>query len=621
MLRVFGLLVAMTAAVLLFRFFLVTQRPQEPATVRLVRHNALEDIRTFQDLTGKRLLPLLEQQASEDSLQHVFLQTRRAYKRIEFLIEYFFPNTARHLNGAPLDEIETGEYEVNEPIGLQVMEGNLFPHFIAGSRAELIRQAKCTLAYARRAQTLFEEIGVTDAHIFDAMRLQMFRILTLGLSGFDAPIAQSGIAEAAESLDAMVDVLQVYQGLSPDFRWKNLLAELNAARHHLLAASDFNAFDRLAFLIRFGNPLSAALTDAAVEFGLDSLHLNRPLRPAARTLFDADAFDPDFYAPAPKHRSSPAKVALGKKLFYDPVLSEGGTRSCASCHQPEKAFTDGLPKAAALPGRGQLLRNTPTLLNAGLQAAYFYDLRSTDLEHQAKEVVENEQEMHGSFERIVSVTSSDPAYQALFRQAFGLPPHQIKEQQVQEALAAYIRSLTALDSRFDRYVRGERQLLNAEEKQGFNLFMGKAKCGTCHFMPLFNGTVPPNFTKTESEVLGTLQNPVSPAPRLDRDPGRFALHDFPQFKNAFKTPTLRNISHTAPYMHNGAYTTLEQVMEFYNNGGGSGLGLAVDNQTLDPSPLGLSDEERRAVIAFLHTLTDLQAAESTPKPDDVLTLR
>ncbi|MEG0760395.1 MAG: cytochrome C peroxidase, partial [Chryseobacterium sp.] len=136
-----------------------------------------------------------------------------------------------------------------------------------------------------------------------------------------------------------------------------------------------------------------------------------------------------------------------------------------------------------------------------------------------------------------------------------------------------------------------------------NLFMGKAQCATCHFLPLFNGTVPPNFKKTEQEVLGVAENAFNK--KIDSDAGRGKFHQTIAFlQNSFKTPTLRNVSKTAPYMHNGGYKTLQEVMQFYNQGGGKGFNLKVENQTLSDKKLNLTSIEIDEIIEFLNALND-----------------
>jgi cytochrome c peroxidase len=172
------------------------------------------------------------------------------------------------------------------------------------------------------------------------------------------------------------------------------------------------------------------------------------------------------------------------------------------------------------------------------------------------------------------------------------------------ALAAFLRTLVYLNSAFDRYLQGDTLALTKQQQDGFNLFMGKAQCGTCHFAPLFNGLTPPLFQLTEFEVLGTSLSDTLEHPRSDPDQGRFGVFPISFYKQAFKTPTVRNAAVTAPYMHNGSFSSLEKVVDFYDKGGGIGLGLPVENQTLSAAPLHLTAEEKKAVISFMEALTD-----------------
>ncbi|MNQ44125.1 Cytochrome c551 peroxidase precursor [compost metagenome] len=291
---------------------------------------------------------------------------------------------------------------------------------------------------------------------------------------------------------------------------------------------------------------------------------------------------------------------MGEKLFYDKSLSKNNDRSCATCHHPEKAFTDGLKTNVSLTG-SNLARNTPTLTYASLQNAQFWDMRQIDLEKQSIDVIQNKDEMHGSMENIHTKILLDKDYIKLFQKAY---PKTLKTEtwQIQNAIASYVRSLNSFDSRFDLYMRGKKNTLNNQEIEGMNLFMGKAKCATCHFTPLFNGTVPPSYSKTEHEVIGT-PNEES-GKKLSPDLGRYQYNKMSQLIGAFKTPTVRNVAVTAPYMHNGVFKTLEEVVSFYNKGGGKGLGYAVENQTLPFDKLNLTVKEEQALVAFMKTLTD-----------------
>jgi len=173
------------------------------------------------------------------------------------------------------------------------------------------------------------------------------------------------------------------------------------------------------------------------------------------------------------------------------------------------------------------------------------------------------------------------------------------------AIAAYIRTLHPMSSAFDRYIEGgPDSLLTASQMRGANLFMGRAQCATCHFIPLFNGLIPPDYALTEFEVLGTTRTGRLDKPQLSKDAGRYNVYPFPFYKGAFKTPTVRNTGVTAPYMHNGAFRSLDQVVEFYDRGGGQGLGLNIPSQTLSSHRLGLTPKEKHDIIQFLHALTD-----------------
>jgi cytochrome c peroxidase len=194
---------------------------------------------------------------------------------------------------------------------------------------------------------------------------------------------------------------------------------------------------------------------------------------------------------------------------------------------------------------------------------------------------------------------------ARFAAALGKPAIQaLTGQSLSIAVAAYVRSLEALDSRFDRAIRGDTGAVSASERRGFNLFMGKAGCGTCHFAPLFGGTTPPNYLESEPEVIGVPSRPVERGAVIDGDIGVFGSTRAPLHRHAFKTPTVRNVALTAPYMHNGVYRTLEEVIDFYDRGGGAGIGIRLPNQTLPPDSLRLSEREKGDLKAFMESLTD-----------------
>ena len=199
----------------------------------------------------------------------------------------------------------------------------------------------------------------------------------------------------------------------------------------------------------------------------------------------------------------------------------------------------------------------------------------------------------------------NPSYRAAFDSAFGeAADRTITAGAIRQALGAYVRTLGALDSRFDRAVRGDTAALSPTERLGFTVFMGKGRCGTCHFLPLFNGTMPPDFVRSEAEIIGVTDRPTGPNAHLDPDPGVAGVDFQPVHRAAFKVPSLRNIALTAPYMHNGAFKTLEEVVDFYDRGGAAGSGVELPTQTLPADSLRLSTGEKEALLAFMRALTD-----------------
>lgn len=555
------------------------------------------------DLTKlKNEIILLQEKIAADGSQkevlEQFKKTRLQYKRIEWAVEYFVPETARFMNGPALDEMELEENKFFVPNGFQVIEKHIYPEYDFKNKKEIIRELDILLSNTKQVETTFGAITISDDYVLDALQQNVHRILTLGITGFDSPILNSSIPEARQSLSVIPELLLIIQ---PNSKILDDVKQIAAkAKEYCDSNPNFNTFNRVVFITEYLNPLSQKLNLFQKEEKIQAVERNRPLKATASTLFDENAFDVNGFVASNEYRYSDEKAILGEKLFYDKSLSKDGNRSCASCHNPEKAFTDGLKTNVSLKGKN-LNRNTPTLTYASFQNAQFWDMRQLDLEKQSVDVIQNEDEMHGSLAAIHSKVSSDSEYIRLFQKAY---PKSDKTEawQIQNAISSYVRSLNSFDSRFDFYMRGNKNSINAEEIQGMNLFMGKAKCATCHFTPLFNGTVPPNFAKTEHEVVGTPED--ASGKRLSKDEGRYIFNQLPQLKGAFKTPTLRNVAVTAPYMHNGAYATLEEVVEFYDLGGGTGLGLSVENQTLPTDKLNLTTAEKKALVAFMKTLTD-----------------
>lgn len=541
---------------------------------------------------------LITNTSSQKEIVEQFKQSRLAYKKVEWAIEYFAPETARFMNGPALDEMELEENRSFEPHGFQVIEEMIYPEYDAENNPDLIKELNIFQSNIKQLKSTFEVITISNDYALDAIQQNVFRVITLGITGFDSPILQSSIPEAAESLIVIPKSLEkINAGNTSLSELKKLTLK---AQKYCTENNNFNAFNRAFFITEYLNPISKNIKAFQKEENIKNVKKSSPLNPAIETLFDKDAFDVNAFVLSDEYNFTKEKSILGEKLFYDKGLSKNNDRSCASCHHPQKAFTDGLKTNVSLTG-SNLARNTPTLTYASLQNAQFWDMRQLDLEKQSVDVIQNKDEMHGSIENIHAKIQLDEDYIKLFKKAY---PKTSKPEawQIQNAIASYVRSLNAFDSRFDEYMRGNKNSLNNEEIEGMNLFMGKAKCATCHFTPLFNGTVPPSYSKTEHEVIGT-PNEAS-GKTLSPDKGRYLYNKMPQLVGAFKTPTVRNAAVTAPYMHNGVFKTLEEVVSFYNKGGGQGLGYEVENQTLPFDKLNLTVKEEKALVAFMKTLTD-----------------
>jgi len=290
----------------------------------------------------------------------------------------------------------------------------------------------------------------------------------------------------------------------------------------------------------------------------------------------------DLYMPVPEENPLTAeKVALGRRLFFDPILSRDYTLSCGSCHDPRRAFTDSLPVAVGVRGRHGT-RNAPTLVNRAYGKAQFWDGRAASLEEQALQPIENPDEFDMTVEEVLARLKSHGDYPALFLAAFG---REANSEDMGRALATYVRTIFSGEAPIDRYRQGDREALSEQARRGLRLFQGKANCTACHLGPTFTDERFHNTGVAWRE--GKLT-----------DPGRFKVTGKQEDRGKFKTPTLREVFRTAPYMHDGSFATLTDVIEFYNEGGRA-------NPYLDPElqSLHLAPEEKESLLAFLETLS------------------
>lgn len=545
--------------------------------------------------------------------QQALKQCRLNYKGIECFLSYFFPNQAMSYNSPPKFEAEEPFMEYDEPRGLQVIESILFDKDIAAKKNDLHEQIELVNSSASDLVALLYGFDATDNQVLESVRFGVTRIITLNITGFDAPILKSGIAESGESLNAIKNMLQPYLTLKSRYA-DSVDHYLNKSISFIGSNKDFDTFNRLGFLTTAALPMQHYLNLFIKEQRLEVAD--------SKLSYDAD----NLFSPGALKigtaltdvKVNKALVQLGRQLFFEKALSGNSARSCATCHQPEKYFTDALPKSLALDGHTSVQRNAPTLFYAGYQRAQFWDARVKTLEEQIKDVLVNPSEMNSVDKDVIKIFKKTKTYYTQLGQAF---PAQHKPvlsaSNIAGAIAAYIRTLQPFNSNFDQYIKGNRQALTPAQINGFNLFMGKAQCGTCHYAPLFNGLIPPDYQVSELEVLGTPATDNLDKPQYDKDDGRYATYPISFYKGAFKTPTVRNVSVTGPYMHNGSFTSLEKVMDFYNKGGGQGIGLNIDTQTLPATPLNLTQPEIADIINFMKSLTDKLPLDKQQKTNPI----
>jgi cytochrome c peroxidase len=333
---------------------------------------------------------------------------------------------------------------------------------------------------------------------------------------------------------------------------------------------------------------------------------------------------------------TPAKIALGDKLFHDKRFSVDGTVSCANCHKEKLAFTDGLPVSVGHHGMTGT-RNAPTVLNAAFNPSQFWDGREPDLEGQAKQPLINPVE-HGltNHKQVLEIVRTDPGYLATFQTVFDVSAKKLSINHVAQAIASFERTLVAGNSPFDRYYfKGQTDAMTASQIRGFELFTGQGRCVSCHTIEQDHAL----FTDGRFHNIGIgINHMQQDIPRLAQaflgaknkggqvdamvltdkkssELGRFAVTDELSQIGAFKTPTLRNIELTAPYMHDGSLKTLKEVMVHYNNGGVNKANDPV-NDFLSGGirTLNLTDPQLDDLVDFMKALTSSKFSSKISVP-------
>lgn len=299
-----------------------------------------------------------------------------------------------------------------------------------------------------------------------------------------------------------------------------------------------------------------------------------------------EKFQPLSDMPIPvDNKMTDEKIELGQRLYFDSRLSGDNKQSCMSCHAPGAGYGDGLEKFIGFEGvKGP--RNSPTIINSGYYEANFWDGRAGSLEEQALGPIQSEVEMNQNLDELVTELNAVPAYVNDFEKVF---EDKITVSNIAKALSAFERTIVVKDTPFDQYLLGDEDAMTAEEKDGMKLFAGKAGCLSCHAGALLSDQSYHNIG-------------------IEGDEGRFNVTNKDEDKGKFRTPGLRGVAFTAPFMHDGSLATLEEVVEYYNDGGGK----HVYKSDL-VKPLSLTDKEAKSLVAFLEAMSGEVPKVETPK--------
>ncbi len=549
---------------------------------------------------------------------------RLKLKNVDFWLRYFEPVAYKKINGPLPVEWENEVFEKfekpykREGAGLSLAE--LYLDTKApdkDSLAHLIRLSVDALN-TFRADSITQLLDSPD-HFFLCNRLYLLNLAAIYTTGFECP-GNSNVIPELRSM--MVATKSIYNTFNQSFPATPLTNEYLALYDKALAfvagqPGDLATFDHFTFIKDFVNPLFGLNQKLIGQYGVVSASFNDyTLSNTCTSIFDKGLYKPQnakgIYSLVTDKETLDEIRAVGRQLFYDPILSGNNQRSCVSCHKPKQYFTDTSFSTSLQFDRSQRLpRNTPTLIDVVYNHLLMLDGKHISLQNQGKDVMTNPKEMGGNEKEILEKILNCKEYRNAFRKFAKFTPEakEVTIDHLVSAITYYYSGFSSFYSPFDDAMNTGKAL-EPDAIKGFNLFMGKAQCGTCHYVPQFNG-VPPPYISSEFEVIGVPED--NAFGKLSADKGRYVINPATETMSAFRTGSIRNAEYTKPYMHNGVFGTLEEVVDFYDAGGGAGKKLEVPNQTLSADSLKLTVSEKKELISFIHSLNENILFEEPPE--------
>ena len=574
------------------------------------------------------LLQLIEESnlAKESDVEQIkeqIQQTRVQLKGVDFWLRYLEPISYKKINGPLPVEWETEVFEKHEAPYKREAAGLTLAYLYLEEPDADKKELKRLMQESILAMDVYAADSITKHldsyhHFYLCNRLYLLNIAAIYTTGFECPDPEQVIPELLRMLK---DVQPLYASYNKSFPATALTNEYLGLYTKTIdfvfkQPTDLNTFDHFTFIQQYINPLFTLNQKMIHAYKVSSKNMvDYSLNKNSSTIFDKGLY----YAQNTKGIFSRVTDStdlkelndLGKLLFYDPILSGNNLRSCASCHLPTEYFTDTLNRTALQFNRVERLpRNTPSLINVQQNHLLMMDGAHITMQNQAKSVMFNATEMGSNEIETLKKVLSCKEYNTRFTKLLKHTPQEkeITIDHIVSALTIYYSKFSNGYSSFDASMI-EKKPIDPVVQEGFNLFMSKAQCATCHFVPQFNGVKPP-YVNSEFEVIGVPTDKLFTA--VSSDNGRTGIYKSDEMNRAFRTGSIRNAPYTKPYMHNGVFDSLTEVIEFYNNGGGAGRGLDIPNQTLSSDSLHLTTEEIKKIEVFIESLNENIAFEKPP---------
>ncbi len=564
---------------------------------------------------------------SESDLENIRVEigkTRDLLKGMDFWFRYLEPTVYKQVNGPLPVEWDTEVFEKFEKPYKREGAGLTLAYLYLQEEQpdkkillQLVEAGlKATATYS--ADSITKELG-NHQHFFFCNRLFILNLAAIYTTGFECPDTSRVIPELRSMLK---DVHQTYQAFNESYPATSLKAEYIELYKRLetfveTQSSHYSSFDHFTFIKDYINPLFALNQQMIKEYKVRSKSVvDYSLSRTSTSIFSKSLYagqNPKGIFLRVTDENALSEIdRLGKLLFYDPILSGNNQRSCVSCHKPTEYFTDTTMRTSVqFDHKGFLSRNTPSLINVGYNHLVMMDGKHISLQHQTRAVITNSIEMGSDEKECLKKVLNCREYKTAFKKLLKFTPQEseVTFEHIISAITFYYSKFSNYDAPFDQAINNN-NYLETSAREGFNLFMSKAQCATCHFVPHFNGVKPP-YVGSEFEVLGVPGDTSFTG--LSPDQGRYEVNPAIETLHAFRTGTVRNSGFTGPYMHNGVFSSLLQVIDFYNAGGGAGRGLKVNNQTLSSDSLRLTQAEKMKLIIFLRSLDENISFEKAPE--------